>query len=104
NRRVRSHDRSGSRIPPMSRDNQEKKKDAGDAPADLAVAALGISADQLARNQDVIDRLLDRCYFSLDEEGKVSAWNPQAEARFGWPGHEVLGEDFCEYLAPPDEQ
>jgi len=87
----------------MSRDPEHKTKD-GDAPADLAVAALGITAEQLDRYQDVIDRLLDRCYFSIDEEGQISAWNSEAEARFGWSAHEVLGEDFFEYMAPPNEQ
>ena len=72
-------------------------------PADLAEVALGVTPEQLERYADVIDHLLDGTYFSLDEEGKISAWNTSAEASFGWPGHEVLGEDFFEFLALPDE-
>ena len=80
-----------------------KNKAEGQEPADLAEAALGVTPEQLDRYEDVIDRLLDGLYFSLDEEGKVSAWNADAEERFGWPGHELLGEDFFEFLAPGAE-
>ncbi len=69
-------------------------------PADLAEAALGVTPEQLERYEDVIDRLIKGTYFSLDEEGKVSAWNADAEARFGWPAHELVGEEFFEFLAP----
>src|SRR5256885_16133633 len=72
----------------------------GDQPDDLAGTELGVSAEQIARWEPVIDRFLRGNYFSLDEEGKVAAWNDQAEARFGWASLEIVGEDFFEHAAP----
>ncbi|MBV9213431.1 MAG: EAL domain-containing protein [Actinobacteria bacterium] len=86
----------------MSLDD-DRKTNAGQEPADLAEAALGITPEQSERYQKVIDGLLQGRYFSLDEEGKVSGWNADAEAQFGWPAHEILGEDFFEFLAPLEE-
>ena len=71
-------------------------------PADLAEAAIGLTPEQLAQYEEVIVRFLRGEYFSLDEEGKVSAWNRAAEARFGWSVHEVLDEDFFESIAARD--
>ena len=68
-------------------------------PANLADAAIGLSPEQLARYEAIVDRFLSGRYFSLDEEGKVAAWNDHAEARFGWSAIEVVGEDFFEYVA-----
>src|SRR5256714_8176285 len=72
----------------------------GDQPDDLAAVAPGVTAEQVARWERVIDRFLRGHYFSLDEEGKVAAWNDQAEARFGWAALEIVGEDFFEHAAP----
>jgi PAS domain S-box-containing protein len=67
-------------------------------PADLAQAAIGLPPELLARYEELIERFLRGWYFSLDEEGKVAAWNGHAEARFGWAPLEVVGEDFFEYV------
>jgi PAS domain S-box-containing protein len=72
---------------------------AANAPANLAEVAIGLSPEQMAKYEGVIDQFLRGHYFSLDEEGKVAAWNDRAEARFGWSALEVVGEDFFEYLA-----
>ena len=68
-------------------------------PANLAEAAIGLTPEQVARYEGVIDQFLRGNYFSLDEEGKVAAWNEHAESCFGWATLEVLGEDFFEYVA-----
>jgi PAS domain S-box-containing protein len=70
-----------------------------DAPADLADAAIGLSPEQVAKYEPLMEQFLRGEYFSLDEEGKVAAWNGHAEARFGWSSLEVVGEDFFEYIA-----
>src|SRR3954453_15629367 len=69
------------------------------APADLAEAAIGLSPEQVAKYEPLMEQFLRGEYFSLDEEGKVAAWNGHAEARFGWSSLEVVGEDFFEYIA-----
>jgi PAS domain S-box-containing protein len=68
-------------------------------PADLAEVAIGLGREQMARFEGVIEHFLCGDYFSLDEEGKVAAWNARAEERFGWSALEVVGEDFFTYLA-----
>jgi PAS domain S-box-containing protein len=68
-------------------------------PANLAEVAIGLSPDQMAKYEGVIDHFLRGHYFSLDEEGKVAGWNVHAERRFGWSSIEVVGEDFFEYAA-----
>jgi PAS domain S-box-containing protein len=68
-------------------------------PANLAEAAIGLNAHQMAKYEPVVDSFLSGHYFSLDEEGKVASWNDHAEARFGWSALEVVGEDFFEYVA-----
>ena len=69
------------------------------APADLAEAAIGLTPEQMAKYEPLIEQFLRGDYFSLDEEGKVASWPGQAEARFGWSALEVVGEDFFEYIA-----
>src|SRR5256885_2171930 len=89
---------------PMTDAHDDQSTNAtGETPADLVEAALGVTPEQLARYEVVIERFLRGTYFSLDEESKISAWNRAAEARFGWPVHEVFDEDFFECLAVPDE-
>jgi PAS domain S-box-containing protein len=68
-------------------------------PANLAEVAIGLSPDQLAKYEEIIDLFLSGHYFSIDEEGKVAGWNDHAERRFGWSSLEVVGEDFFEYIA-----
>src|SRR4051812_23039105 len=68
-------------------------------PANLAEVAIGLSSEQIARYEGIIDHFLGGHYFSIDEEGKVASWNEHAEERFGWSALEVVGEDFFEYVA-----
>ncbi len=49
----------------------------------------------------IVDNALD-AIVSIDENGKVLSWNPQAAATFGWSFEEVRGQDLAEYIIPAD--
>ncbi|HET7719144.1 MAG TPA: PAS domain S-box protein, partial [Acidimicrobiales bacterium] len=40
-------------------------------------------------------------YISVDEQGRVAEWNPEAEAVFGWLRAEALGRPLSELVVPP---
>ncbi len=72
-----------------------------------AQAAIGLShafALTRARHQAAVNRaVLDTAYdafVSFDESGRVTAWNPQAEATFGWSAREALGQVLGDLIAP----
>ena len=50
---------------------------------------------------DVVEAAFD-AYVSIDQHGRVIAWNRQAEATFGWTRAEMLGHDMAARLIPPD--
>ncbi|MEA2309313.1 MAG: hypothetical protein QOI65_1599 [Thermoleophilaceae bacterium] len=83
---------------PAQNDVNNPGRDA-DEPADLAEAAIGVTPEQMAKYEPLIEQFLRGDYFSIDEEGKVAAWNGRAESHFGWSALEVVGEDFFEYIA-----
>jgi PAS domain S-box-containing protein len=39
-------------------------------------------------------------FVSLDDSGRITAWNPQAEQMFGWGEQEAVGRSFAETLIP----
>jgi PAS domain S-box-containing protein len=39
-------------------------------------------------------------YIAIDEDMRVSAWTPQAEALFGYAEHEIMGQPVDEFLIP----
>ncbi|MGH2978612.1 MAG: PAS domain S-box protein, partial [Solirubrobacterales bacterium] len=47
----------------------------------------------------IVDTAND-AFVSLDESGRITAWNPQAEATFGWTEAEALGRNFAETVIP----
>lgn len=55
-----------------------------------AEAAL-IESEYLARG--VIDTALDG-FTQLDEDGRIVQWNPRAEALFGWPRKDAIGQSL----------
>nr|MDQ3935551.1 PAS domain S-box protein [Actinomycetota bacterium] len=73
-------------------------------PADLVEAALGVTQEQLQRNEAIITRFLVGDYLSLDTEGKIIAWPKEAEKRFGWATAEMTGEELATTLAVPEIQ
>ena len=51
-----------------------------------------------------LERILDQAheaFVSLDDEGRIRAWNREAERTFGWAREAVLGERLSEVLIPP---
>ena len=47
----------------------------------------------------MVDRALD-AVVSMDVEGVIIGWNPQAEATFGWSAEEVIGRPLVETIVP----
>ncbi|HEX6457375.1 MAG TPA: PAS domain S-box protein [Thermoleophilaceae bacterium] len=76
-----------------------------------AQAAVGLAhafALRRARNQAALNRaVLESAYdafVSFDDRGLVTAWNPRAEALFGWSAIEALGRELSELVVPPAER
>lgn len=40
-------------------------------------------------------------FVAIDESGDVVEWNPAAEALFGWPSDDALGQPMVELIVPP---
>ena len=58
---------------------------------------------QLARSEAELRRMVDSsidCLISMDAEGRVQRWNPQAERTFGWTSAEIVGKPLVEHLVP----
>ena len=54
----------------------------------------------MARTQMLVDSALDGV-ISMDHEGKVIGWNPQAEHIFGYSSEQALGREVAELIVPP---
>lgn len=54
---------------------------------------------QEARSRRILETAYD-AYISIDSESKITGWNPQAEALFGWPRSTVLGESLVDIIIP----
>lgn len=52
------------------------------------------------RNQLIVTNSLD-AVMTIDSQGLITSWNPQAERLFGWPREEVLGRLLSETIIPP---
>ena len=39
-------------------------------------------------------------FVSMDESGRITAWNPEAETTFGWSEEEALGRNLAETIIP----
>ncbi len=57
------------------------------------------------RENEIRTRLLidtaQEAFVSMDREGRINYWNPQAEQIFGWSRQEVLGRMVAETIIPP---
>ena len=75
-------------------------------------ADLARMADELSRRQHqevikesaermrlILDSSLD-AVISIDQHGKVTGWNPQAETIFGWSRESVTGQDLATLIIP----
>jgi two-component system, sensor histidine kinase and response regulator len=88
---------------------------AGQAHVNVAAVALAASAiafmivrfvvtfrgyhGALARTRLIVDTARD-AFISFDAGGRITDWNPAAEATFGWPRSEVLGRDLAATIIP----
>jgi PAS domain S-box-containing protein len=52
-----------------------------------------------AKLRSIVDTALDGIV-TIDTAGRVSAWNPQAEAIFGWPEREAIGMPAANLVSP----
>lgn len=75
-----------------------------------AVRELMSHRDELTRQLDESSRVLRQvidtspdAFVSMDEAGRVTAWNPAAEAIFGWTRDEVLGKPLHALIVPEFE-
>lgn len=74
-------------------------KDHQKAEDDL-IQALKEQKESATRVQSLMDSALD-AVVSMDEAGKVIAWNPQAEVIFGYSREESIGKDVADLIVPP---
>lgn len=59
---------------------------------------------ELARSEVRTRSILEtafEAYISMDSEGRIAEWNPQAETTFGWTRAEMLGRPLAETVVPP---
>lgn len=54
---------------------------------------------EAGRLRQLLDQAHD-AFVEVDERGRITAWNPQAEAMFGWTRAQALAQDFSALLAP----
>jgi PAS domain S-box-containing protein len=52
-----------------------------------------------AKLRSIVDTALDGIV-TIDSTGRVSGWNPQAEAIFGWSEQEIVGTSAADLVAP----
>jgi PAS domain S-box-containing protein len=57
-------------------------------------------AESQARLQAIVDTSLN-AIVTMDEDGRISDWNPQAETTFGWLRDEILGKVLADTIIPP---
>jgi PAS domain S-box-containing protein len=51
------------------------------------------------RTRLIVDHALD-AVITIDADGHITSWNPQAESLFGWAREEVLGRRLAEVIVP----
>ena len=57
----------------------------------------------LERSESDLRRMVDSsidCMISMDAQGRVVSWNPQAERTFGWKREAILGQRLSEHIIP----
>ncbi|MDP2962476.1 MAG: PAS domain S-box protein [Sulfurimicrobium sp.] len=66
-------------------------------------AANQLLQENMARTQMLVDSALDGV-ISMDHEGRVIGWNPQAEHIFGYTSQQALGREVAELIVPPSHR
>ena len=61
----------------------------------------GSSPQGLTLLGQILERLEDHAvHIAIDKEGIVTTWNPEAEALFGWPAEEAVGQPLTALIIP----
>ncbi|MES2432079.1 MAG: PAS domain S-box protein [Bacteroidota bacterium] len=83
------------------RDNNEKLIGGIAINVDITERKKGeaVLKDSEERRRLMISSALD-AIISIDAEGKVTSWNPQAEKIFGWTEEEILGKALSDTIIP----
>src|SRR5262249_53676110 len=55
------------------------------------------------RTLQIIETAND-AFVSMDDQGRVTEWNPQAEVVFGWSRQEALGQRVSDLIIPPGDR
>ncbi len=66
----------------------------------MADAPLGSDEDKLRLQAKLIDHVSD-AILATDLEGRITSWNPAAEALYGWPAGEAIGQLAVRLLGDP---
>ena len=90
-------DRSGTKAGAVVSMHEVTDRKAADELRDLAQRL----AEREARSKATIDTALD-CIIGMDHEGRITEWNPAAERVFGFTRDEVLGQEMCQFIIPPE--
>jgi len=91
----------GRLVPAIERELRDaavrRERRAAEASRDRAEAELRGSEAQL---KAIIDAALD-AVITMDDDGTVRSWSPQAERVFGWPAAEAIGRNLAATIIPP---
>jgi diguanylate cyclase (GGDEF)-like protein/PAS domain S-box-containing protein len=65
-----------------------------------AVHLIVLALRQATRESRSILETSQEAFISIDEDGLVREWNPQAERLFGWPRDEIMGRPVVQTIIP----
>jgi len=91
---------------PVVREFSEQEVEIAQSFADqaaLALESVRLHGDLRAsekRTRLILDTALD-AVITIDEQGRVTGWNTQAERTFGWSREDVIGRVLAETIIPP---
>jgi PAS domain S-box-containing protein len=66
---------------------------------ELGIADLSLKESQV-RTQSLVDAALDGV-ISMNQDGRIVSWNPQASLIFGYTLEQALGREVAELIVPP---
>jgi PAS domain S-box-containing protein len=75
--------------------------------AERMTHALRLSRDRVEAEQQRMKVILQNTYeafIAVDHHGRITDWNAQAAALFGWSEQEAIGKDVGELIVPPDQR
>lgn len=68
-----------------------------------ARAAEGAQRESEARTRMIIETALD-AVIVMDDHGRITDWNAQAQTMFGWPPEEAIGQSLSSLIIPPQDR